>query len=484
MSRIAAAATVALFVFIAILALIAAAVKFGLVSDDAVMLWAGAITAGDGKMSIDRIVAAYPTLPFLVTALFAAITPFATPAPLVVAAGLAGLLAGHWLLSFLEAGLPLAFAGLATLLLIFHPTLLHAAIGGSAEMFLAIFVYLFGTALYDLRARSGVPEVMKTGLALLGLAFSHPMGAAVAFSATPFLIYAVQPVLVARSALNVVLVLVFPTAFAVAAFVYVSWVFPGSGWSFFAAPAESLSVWLAGMSNVGLKSWPILTGAVATAIALGVGAPLVPVAIGWIMQRRPLVAPAMVFFAAIIAATVVSIGTGFFGDPAPLAIAAPILAAIVIARVPVVRERLMIVVPLLAVGWIGGLSAIAIADPRSMDQVVGLFESHGDRETLDAIALGGATIGRSGVLVDTFNAPAVVLGRGNARGLFIPSDETFSLATMFSRIDTPFVAVPDPRTITGTQDRLNRAFPQLFADGPPGYRLAYQNESWRLFGRK
>lgn len=484
MTRLLAVTPIVLVVFVAILALTAAAVRFGLIRDNTVMLWAAAITAGDGKMSIDRIIAAYPTLPFFATALVAAAVPSAVPAPAAVGAGIAALLAGHWFHAFRNAGLPVAIAGLTALCLIFHPALLYAALGGAAEIFLALFLYLFGIALYDLRARSGVPEVMKTGFAILGLAFSHPMGAAIAFAATPFLVFAVQPVLIARSALNVVLALVFPVAFAVVAFVYVSWVFPGSGWSFFAAPAASLSAWLAGMSSVGFKDLPILTGPAALAIAICVGAPLVPVALAWVARRRPLVAPAVVFAAAVISAAFVAIGTGFFGDPAQLAIAAPILAAIVVARVPVIRERLPVTMLLLAAGWIGGLTAIAIVDPHSVDRAVTLVASHDDRERRDALALGGATIGHNGVLVDTFNAPAVVLGRGNARGLIIPSDEGFELATMFSHVSSPFVAVPNPHTITGAQDRLNRAFPRLFADGLPGYRLAYENESWRLLARK
>lgn len=484
MTRILAAAPIALVVFVAILALSAVAVRFGLTPDDAVTLWAGATIAGEGGMSIGRILAAYPTVPFLATTVLDVVAPAGTPTPALVAAGLVGVLAGTWFLSFRKAGLSVVIAGATTLLLIFHPALLRAAVSGPAEMFLVLFLFLLGTALYDLRARSGVPEVMKTGLALLGLAFSHPMGAAIAFSATPFLIFAVRPVLVASSALNVVLALVFPTAFTVGAFVYVSWVFPGSGWSFFAAPAESLSAWLAGMSSAGFASMPTLAATVAIAVAIVVGAPLVPIAIGWVIRRRPLVAPAIVLVTAIVAAAAMTVGTGFFGDPAPLAVAAPILAAIVVARVPVVRARLAIAVSLLFVGWFGGAVAMAIVDPRTVSHAVALLEGRVDRERLDALALGGATAERQGVLVDTFNAPAVVLGRGGARGLVTPVDETFALAMLFSRIDTPFVAVPNPQTVTGAQDRLNHAFPRLHHDGVPGYRLVYQNDNWRLFARK
>ena len=88
------------------------------------------------------------------------------------------------------------------------------------------------------------------------------------------------------------------------------------------------------------------------------------------------------------------------------------------------------------------------------------------------------------MLVDTFNAPAVVLGRGGARGLLPPSDEAFALALLFGRIETAYVAVPNPQSAAGVLDRLNKAFPALYRRGAPGYRLVYQNESWRLFARR
>ena len=484
MTRLLAAAPIAVSAFVAILALAAFAVRIGFIPDDGVMLWAGAIMAGDGEFSIGRIVAAYPTIPFIATTLVDVGAPAGTPTPAIVAAGLLGVLAGFWFLSLRDAGLSLVMAGVFTLLLIFHPALLRAAIAGPAEMFLVAFLYLLGVSLYRLRARSGVPEVMAIGIALLGLTFSHPMGAAVALSATPFLIFAIQPVLAASSALNVVLALVFPAMFAVGAFTYVSWVFPGSGWSFFAAPAESLSAWIAGMAPTGLTSVPTLEAALAMAAALVLAAPLVPVAIGWVLRRRPLVAPAAVFVVSIVAAAGMTVGTGFFGDPAPIAVAAPILAAIVVTHVPVIRERLAIVTLLAVIGWFGGALALTVIDPRTAGHAIALIEGHSDRERLDALALGGATIDRQGVLVDTFNAPAVVLGRGTARGLVAPSHETFALSLLFSRIDTPFVAVPNPQNATGAQDRLNRAFPLLYRNGTPGYRLVYQNESWRLFERQ
>ena len=107
-----------------------------------------------------------------------------------------------------------------------------------------------------------------------------------------------------------------------------------------------------------------------------------------------------------------------------------------------------------------------------------------EQARLDALSLGGATLRSEGILIDTDNAPAVVLGRGRSHGLVGPQDPEFALALLFGRLNTAFVAVPDPHAAAGFHDRLNKAFPRLHGDGAPGYRLAYQNKTWRLYARQ
>lgn len=487
MSRLLPVAFVMMATFGAVLVCSRLAATAGLVPDDTVTLWASAIAASDSQMPIGRLVAAYPTIPFLATALLELVMPLGTPTPVILTAGVLAVLAGVWLASFRRSGIPLAASAIAVLLLALHPALLRAAIAGPAEMMLAAFLCLLGGALYDLRARSAAPEVMAVAFALLGLTFSHPMGAALACAAIPLLVFAVRPEMLASSTANLVIALVFPTVFCIGAFVYMSWVFPGSGWSFLVAPAEGLARWEAGFAQLfgrGLTGSLGLDAALGVGVALVLAAPLAPVAITWVHRRLPLVAPALVIVTMAMAAAWITVSTGLFGDPAAVAVMPPILAAIMLTRVPIVRERLAAVLPLLLLGWIGGIAGIAIVDPRGATNVRIALQGGGvDQERLAAISLGNATVGRDGVMIDTFNAPAVVLGRGRARGLLSPSDEIFTLGVMFSRIDTPFVAVPDPQIGIGAQDRLNRVFPLLYRRGAPGYSLVYENANWRLFAR-
>lgn len=484
-TRALAAAPIASLAFVSILALAALAVSNGLISDDALRLWAGASTAADGQVPIGRIVAAYPTLPFLTTTAVAWLAPADTPAPALVAAGLLALIAAFCFTAFRKSGLPKSVAGIATVLVALHPALLRGVVAGPSDMFLAAFLLLFCLALYDLRARSGTSEVMGVGLVLMALAFSHPLGAAIAFAAIPFLAFAVRPVLVAHSAVNVVIALMFPTVFAIAAFSYVSWIFPGAGWTFLAAPTQSLSLWSAALTHVfgdGLSGFLTLYASFAMAVALIIGAPIAAVMLVLVYRRRPLVVPAEIFAGIAIAATAISVLSGIFGDPTAIVVAAPVLAATVTIRVPIARERPGLTIALLLWGWFGGLASLVLVDPITVNALHASVV-RGGSERVDALTAGGAFARQNGVLADIDNAPAFVLGRGRARGILGPQSEPFALAILFDRIDTPFVAVPDPQSNTGANDRLDKAFPNLFREGAPGYRVVYQNNTWRLFAR-
>src|SRR5450631_4533718 len=146
MKRVVSVASVMLIAFATVFVVSKMATTSGLVPDDAVTLWANAIMAGDGQMPMGRIVAAYPTIPFLATTLLEFITPLGTPTPVLLTAGTLAVLAGVWLISFRRAGLPLIAAAMAALLLALHPAMLRAAIAGPAEMILAAFLFLLGCA--------------------------------------------------------------------------------------------------------------------------------------------------------------------------------------------------------------------------------------------------------------------------------------------------------------------------------------------------
>src|SRR5580658_8030740 len=147
MRRALAVGPIATLVFVVVLALAATAVRGGLIGDDALRLWAGASTAADGEVPIGRIVAAYPTLPFMTTTLVAWLAPAGTPAPALVAASLFAVLAASLFMSFRKVGLSDTAAAIVTVPIAFHPALVRAVVAGPGEMFLAVFLMMFCLAL-------------------------------------------------------------------------------------------------------------------------------------------------------------------------------------------------------------------------------------------------------------------------------------------------------------------------------------------------
>jgi hypothetical protein len=150
-------------------------------------------------------------------------------------------------------------------------------------------------ALYDLRARSGTSEVMAVGLALMALAFSHPMGAAFAFAAVPFLVFAVRPVLVASSAMNVVIALIFPTLFmrSLPSLCVVG--FSGRRLELLCR-ADAKPVAVDRGRGAALRQRPFrlsnIDASLAMGAALAIGAPIAVVMLALVYRRRPLVVPA------------------------------------------------------------------------------------------------------------------------------------------------------------------------------------------------
>ncbi len=456
--RVAAAIPPGLLAFGAALCLTAAVTAAGLTPGGAVRLWAAAMLGSGGQLPWASVATGYPPIPLVTATALQAMVPSA-PAPALLAAAVFGLLAMLFVRALRKADLPRPLLVVAAPLILLHPFLLRAVLGGPAEMFLALFLYFFGLSLFDLRERTQVREIMTTGLSLLGLAFSHPLGAVSAAAAVPLLAFAVRPSFAATSAINTVLALIFPALAGAGAFAYLRWAFPGESLAVDPGEGSRFAAWAADA-------------------AIAMAAPLPFFAAFWVRRRRPQLMPILIF-AAVVGLAALFAAMIPFGDPRSVAVAAPILSAVVLARVSVARENRLAVVLLLLGGCLAGAPGWKFIEGMATDPA---GYSTTESQRLDALALGNAIRGRYGVLIDAVNTPAVVLGRGDAAGLLPPRSESFALALMRGRPNAPFIAVPDPRGDAG--DRLNQAFPHLYRQGLPGYRLIFQNRTWRLFARE
>ncbi len=379
-------------------------------------------------MPLGRIVAAYPTLPFLATTLL----EFITPAGYAHAGhpdGMRARASGRlWLVAFRRLGLPLSARPLIILLLALHPAVLRAAIAGPAEMMLAVFLFLLGDALLCFArpqrgARSDGGRAVAARSCLLA---SDGGGARLRGDPAVRIRRAARNAGRARYSIRSSPCYFRPSS-ALRRFSYMSWVFPGSGWSFLVAPAE-------GYRQLGARGFSLPVRPRVDRLARR-STPASP----WsscCCSPRPwcrwriglgLAAPAAGrsctgdYDDDRVAAAGIAVLTGLFGDPAALAVMPPMLAALVIIRLPLVRERLAVVLPLLVLGWFGGLAGLVHLSIRAARSTWGSRSRAAsvDVERLAAINLGNATVGHDGVLVDTLQLAG---HRARARGRSRPAD--------------------------------------------------------------
>jgi hypothetical protein len=106
--------------------------------------------------------------------------------------------------------------------------------------------------------------------------------------------------------------------------------------------------------------------------------------------------------------------------------------------------------------------------------------------TQEERALAAAIAGRRDLLIDLAAAPEIAALRGGGRGLLRPGDDRFRLMAMSGRLTAEAVAVRDPSRDAPRwrPDRVHAAFPELHARGAPGYRLSREIGAWRIYERE
>ena len=419
---------IALVAFAALLALHDRLHLHGFVAASVVRDWGEVVLYGDGKGSFREFTTTYPPIAFALNVL--AGVPIralcSLPPPVVTASLLAALLAATWASALREAGYGQWWSVVLTALVCLNPLFLYLASAGVGAMLLLIAVYWLATAYWSSRVNGRVTDFMNLAFALAFIAFVHPLGALVCVLVLPFLAFALPPALIARSALNSMLVLLFPLLFALASFAYGSALFQDSTFAF-------LRSFFAHFAALGTDRDSVQSSAV-VGLAAATMALTVAVMRQWpASRRRRGVVAALVVVSATLGAVVPS--WWHTGEPA------------------LWREA-------------------AMGTPVVVDENAG------------AAALGHFLAARTDILIDASAHPEVLAALGRARGLVVPTDDAFMPMTVTHQLSSRFVAVADPdRRAMRDGDLINQMFPKLYAQGMRGYRLTYDANGWRVYER-
>lgn len=471
--------------------------RHGFIAASVLHDWGEAVLYGDGKGTFHDFATTYPPVAFTLGLILGVPSHefLPLPPPAAASALLAALLIAKWVSTFIEAQYG-AWSLVLAAMLCLHPFFLYSATTGVSSVLLLITIYWFATAYCASHCIGRVTDFMNLGLALAFMAFVHPLGALICVIALPFLGFALPSVLMARSAFNSLLMLLFPLLFVLISFTYENALFEDNATAFLSDAFLRVQVVVQlGNTAAGTPFGPF-SHAYAFIIATLTLAAAMPAAIMLVSLRRratkhtePVAALTVIAFLAVVAAGAVAITQDEAASLASLPdMAAPFmaLAAVATRHWPLENRRRGTVAAMLLAGVVGGWGVSLLW--QSGEPVLWRKAAMGAlvRSEQDG---GAATLGRylstrADVLIDAHAHPEVLAARGNARGLIVPGDDSFTLTMLTRQIHSRFVAVPDsdlPAILN--DDLLAQTFPSLYCQGMEGYRLTYDANGWRVYER-
>ncbi|WP_029015187.1 hypothetical protein [Niveispirillum irakense] len=407
------------------------------------------------------------------------------PVPLLVNVLVGGALAAAWASMLADGGYGRLTAGLAALLLVAHPTLQQAIAAGEGVPLAVLAMTLLTPAALRVRQGGEVNAMAVMGAALALILFSAASGAYLVLAMLPFLVALSPPVLVARSSGGVLLVLLFPVAFTLAGYLYTNWIFGGSVTAF----AQGVDSAIRGASgNLGAYPWLMGWGRgaggafLAGSLMILVACPLLPFIL-WRVRNRQARLSLALLAGSVLAAIIIASLTHYLDHPGRLL---PYLLPVAIVGAAAMRPGLLpspLLLLLATLGLGGGWLSQSIAPSPNMTAWHRALSGQ-DVSSVAAqedAAFGVLLRGLDDVAMDADMSGLVVPARGGAEGLVLTSTDRLKADILTRRLSTRYIALQDPQSPRGQRDRISRALPDLWRDGPPGGRLVAMRGPWRLW---
>ncbi|WP_294236169.1 hypothetical protein [uncultured Sphingomonas sp.] len=445
--------------------------ELGLWHDGTAQRAGRAILSAAGQSDPTALLTSYPPLPYMLLVIGEMLgRPLGLDPVALVDAALLGGLAARYGGSLAERGASTGIVMLLVLLLALHPLSITAITRGPQGLLMLWGSWVLGRSMMDTRTVTGINETIALSLALPMLAMTGAQGAAIAVGAIPFLIFAVPRDLAERHYLGTYLVLLFPLVL--------------SGLSLFALFVIILHTPLTviiGDVYHAVRSgtppgWAIVTLAPIATAGVAVIAVLLSTMRTAPRALRESVAAGL---ASLMLASVLVVATGIARHPGELLVPALGFAAGVSTRWPV--EKLGQAGLSILVGALVAAPVILGTDAKANGLVMQLMAERTGAVSPDR-AVGRYLVGHRGVMIDALAHPAVVAERGSAADLLTDRSPVFGVSVLAHRVFTPAVAVRAHRP-GESDDAISRSMPKLFEQGPPGYRLVFDRDGWRVWAR-
>jgi hypothetical protein len=462
------------------------------VNEFAISRWAKVLTVLDAPViRIEHLGLIYPHFPVYILIPFYYLPGLDSGAASYFASMLVGaILIGIWNYHLAKKGYSLKMRLMLILLVGSHPYFLWGVTTGAQHALSLLMFYFLYLSLVRLVNMQDVRAFIMIGLVLAVYFFIDERTLYLFIALLPLLSIVAPQRMLNESTSSVYLIIAAPLGIAIAAWAYLNWVFNDDAGLFISSSSSSfLGAW----QDAAHIDWLINYGGqylLPAFISLLLSLAAYPVLI-WLLyhakRHRILLGSTLVLLVHPIVATGLATGNYFLAHPMYMVFlfSAGIMAGIVLIPRETKKAKIQLLV-LLAVSVISGWLTFSWSATTDMQRwqaaITGKIledENPGD------IALGQwLKINRQATMLDDKAAYRVIVSRGDAINLLLPSSSEFKLAFKQKWPDVEQLAVSDPSHTYDGKDSLNQRFPGLYFNGLTGYQLVYDHQHWRVYRRK
>ena len=458
-------------------------------NDGTLWTWSTVVTSLDAEQGgFNRFVLLYPQVQYYLLTVLALLPGLKSLLlPYVLAALIAAGLLTHFTWRLLRAGVPLKRALPVIALVLLNPALIWAVSNGGGEIYGIALYYVLALAIIGLRYSHSLRAHLVLALVLLGFFISDARSLYLALALLPVLPLAIPPHLLQRGYFAPLTVIYTPLLFMIGIWLALNWVYTRDPFHFLQDPA---SPFLGARLSAEHMPWRAAFGRelggslLAAAALLLLCYPVLVLALRKTLRRSRLFEAVLVLTVTPVIATALATAAEFTQSPADILVFVLGGTMALLTAGLLLHLRYAAVLALLVVGNFGALALFFWYPAAGMNAWAAALAGRVHEPVLSGdLALGIWAQPRGPIMLDENSAYAVIAARGSARQLDLTFTDTFKISVNSGRPRSDFIAVPDPATPRGRDDQINRRFPGIFAEGLPGYRLVYDHQQWRVYGR-
>ncbi len=458
-------------------------------NDSALLRWTKLLSVLDAsEVHLEYIGLMHPHVPIYLLSPFYYLPGLATPA----APYLLSVLCGGLLLAIWNYHLRLKRYGpQSRTLLIFlaaaNPLFLWAVTNGSEMALSLLMYYLFCFAVLRTLLQRDSRAIIMLASALAGYFFVDERAFFLVVAFFPLIPMVAPPSMLRESPLSVFFVISLPVALAIASWFYLNWIFHGAARTFITALDSSFlgarlhsgeSDWLLGFGG----AWLLPTLAALLLAVASFPAMIWQAVVVWRSQR--LRRGELVFFLVPVLAVGVASSSSFIEHLVEMLFLLNAGCMVGLLLLPRASQRQkMLAAGFLLLGDLSGgclLFWYPSADMLQWREAVTGQDSAmnypAERRVGDFLA-----VNRLPTLLDERAGYRIIAARGDTKGLLLSYMPEFKLALQQADPGVAQILVSNPAQRRAYLDGITQQYPDLFADGMPGYHLAYPGDDWRVY---